>query len=450
MAGVNYCRYLIITTCGHIDHGKTTLVKALTGTDTDRLPEEQRRGMTIELGYARWKLTDNLIAGFVDVPGHEKLLRNMLAGCAGADVALLVVDIHEGVRQQTLEHLQVMDILKVPGAAVVFSKCANASAELLVERSNQLAGQVKGTIFEQAPVFFVDSIGSTGFEELRAGLAKIADSIPAKSTTGGTNMWVDRVFSKRGIGTVVTGSLLSGKICVGDSLRILPQDEYIRVRGIEIFGAKVEKAFAGTRVALNVSRSVREIIPRETLLTSCDKLFAAQQCWIQPFDGIQPGAVRGYLGTMELAGRIKRERNFGKERWIFIGKRLFPVLTGEKMLFRAQNSRRIVGVSKIAVQAEYVDSPVTAEIVEKKVPADISVGNVSYNKEQIDKYIVILREYFLTHSEITLAQFRDLAQLNREQAKNILEHFDTQKLTLRAGNIRIALEKIFSHHITAE
>ncbi|MFA6076256.1 MAG: selenocysteine-specific translation elongation factor [Negativicutes bacterium] len=436
-------RSLIITTCGHIDHGKTALVKALAGTDTARLPEEQRRGMTIELGYARWKLADNLIAGFVDVPGHEKLLRNMLAGCVGADIAMLVIDVHEGIRQQTLEHLAVMEALKISAAAVVFSKCATAGTELLTLRRNQLAEQVQGTIFEQAPVFCVDSVTGSGLAELQVGVMEIASSIPPKKLTTAAKIWIDRVFSKHGIGTIVTGSLLSGKIRVGDNLRLLPQQEYVRVRAIQVFGESADVASAGTRVALNITRSAHEVIARETLLTGCGKIVVDKQCWLQPFANIQPGAVRGYLGTLEITGRIKRIRKFGRERWLFISNRQFPVDEDASILFRALNSRAIIGAAKIAAASDYSICPADIAVAGKKIPTDISIGNVRYSFEQVEKYTELLRKHFALQPTITLAQFRDIAQLNREQAKNILEHFDTQKLTLRAGDNRGALEKLY-------
>ena len=439
-------RSLIITTCGHIDHGKTALVRALTGTDADRLPEEKRRGLTIELGYAQLTLSEDLIAGFVDVPGHEKLLRNMLAGCCGTDIALLVIDVNEGMRQQTLEHLAVMNALKIPGTAVVFSKCATAEAELLKMRFDQLAEQVLGTIFEQAPIYCVDSIAGSGLDELRSGLIEIAATVPLKKTTAAVKMWVDRVFSKQGIGTIVTGSLLAGTIRVGDRLRLLPQKEFVRVRAIQMFGVSSDSVNAGMRVALNITGAARTTISRETLLSGCDRISVDNQCWLQAFANIRTGAVRGYLGTMELTGRIKRVRNLGEEQWLFICKGQFPIEEGASILFRELNSRTIAGVAAIVPPFHHRARSAAAVITNKKMPTEISVGNVRYCPEQVEKYISILRTHFARYPTITLAQFRDSAELNREQAKQILEHFDTQKLMIRSGNDRCALKKLFDYN----
>ena len=440
---------MIITTCGHIDHGKTTLVQALTGTNTDRLPEEKRRGMTIELGYARWKLSDELGASFVDVPGHEKLLRNMLAGCIGADIALLVIDINEGIKPQTLEHLLIMDLLKIAGV-VVFTKCVNVSETLIMERQKQLLVAARGTIFELAPLFFVDSLTGLGLEQLRAGVGNIAAALPKKNPQSPVRMWIDRVFTKHGSGTIVTGSLLSGTIAIGDSLMLLPQNEQVRVRAIQIFNETVKTTVAGNRVAINIAGATRPIIQRQSLLTSIAGAHINNQCEIQLFAGITPGYVRAYFGTVELQGRIKRLKTKESVKWHWVSVGEFPVMADERIIFRAINTRQILGVSKMILPV-VTDKRKTKELsAAKEKPTELSIGDVLYSYQQLEEYLTILRKHFVDQPMITLAQFRDAVKLNREQAKNILEYFDTQKLTLRADNSRVALEKLFNHHIVNE
>ncbi len=243
---------LILGTAGHIDHGKTSLVKALTGVDTDRLPEEKLRGITIELGFAGLDLPGGIHFGIVDVPGHEKFVRTMVAGVGGMDLVMLVIAADEGVMPQTREHLDICHLLGVRRGLVVLTKSDLVDPDwrdLVVEEVREF---LAGSFLEAAPVIPVSSRTGSGIERLRDELRMIARDLEQKRSEGPYRLPVDRVFTLAGFGTVVTGTLLSGRVNTGDEAEILPSGLPCRVRGIQAHGAKAETGEAGTRLALNL------------------------------------------------------------------------------------------------------------------------------------------------------------------------------------------------------
>lgn len=251
---------MIIGTAGHIDHGKSALVKALTGTDTDRLAEEKARGITIDLGFAYADLGDPVsgaasgrITGFVDVPGHERLIRTMLAGAGGIDFALLVVAADDGVMPQTREHLAILSLLGLTRGAVALSKSDLATPEQLAAAEAEIRALLQGSGLDQAPVFPVSALSGAGLAELRAALARAEARTHARQSEGPMRLAVDRSFTIGGAGTVVTGTLLSGRVRTGDQVIISPLGLPARVRGIHAQNAKAEEGFAGQRCALNLA-----------------------------------------------------------------------------------------------------------------------------------------------------------------------------------------------------
>ena len=243
---------VVVGTAGHIDHGKSSLVKALTGTDPDRLKEEKERGLTIDLGFARIKLGDGRLLGLVDVPGHERFVRNMVAGSTGLDLAMLIVAADDGVMPQTIEHVDILNLLQVRGGLIVLTKIDMVD-ELLVEvAEEEVLELVKGTVLEGAEVCRVSSISGEGIPELRAKLERLAMSVEPRQSHGPFRMPIQRVFSLPGIGTVVTGIPLSGTVVPGAELEVLPLGHRIKVRGIHAYGGKVDEAVAGHSTALSV------------------------------------------------------------------------------------------------------------------------------------------------------------------------------------------------------
>jgi len=246
-------RALIVGTAGHIDHGKSSLVLALTGTDPDRLAEEKRRGITIDLGFAHLDLGQGRVASFVDVPGHERFVRNMLAGAHGLDAVLLVVAADESVMPQTREHFHICRLLGVRQGLVALTKCDLADAETQALAELEVRELVAGSFLEGAPVLRLSARTGAGLDALRDELRRLAEAAGPRGAEGLPRLPVDRVFTMRGFGTVVTGTLVSGRVSVGDELEALPAGRRCRVRGLQVHGAAVEGVEAGNRAALNLA-----------------------------------------------------------------------------------------------------------------------------------------------------------------------------------------------------
>jgi selenocysteine-specific elongation factor len=303
---------LTVGTAGHIDHGKTWLVRALTGKDTDRLPEERDRGISIDLGYAPLELADGRRLSLVDVPGHERFVRNMVAGATGIDLFLLVIDAGEGARPQTHEHLAVIRLLGIEHGVVAVTKADAVDPELLdlvVEEAREL---VPG-----AEVVATSAKTGQGLDELRAALGEAADRVEQRSAEGATRLFVDRVFTLRGIGTVVTGTLWSGSIGEGDMLRAEPQGLDVRVRSVQVHDTPVERADAGQRVAVALPSVERQQIVRGDALVepgaypSSYRLDVALQETAEIPDGMR---LHVHHGTAEHYARLVRAGRFAQLR----------------------------------------------------------------------------------------------------------------------------------------
>ena len=238
---------LTVGTAGHIDHGKTWLVRALTGKDTDRLPEEQERGISIALGYAPLELPGGTRLSLIDVPGHERFVRTMVAGATGIDLFLLVVDAGEGARPQTHEHLAILRLLGIERGVVAVTKADAVDAE-----TRELAVAEAQELVPEAEVVAVSARTGAGLDELRAALERVAAEIPARGGEGPARLYVDRAFTIAGAGTVVTGTLWSGSISPGDELRVEPAGLRTRARSVQVHDLPVARAEAGQRVAVNV------------------------------------------------------------------------------------------------------------------------------------------------------------------------------------------------------
>ncbi|MGE5111951.1 MAG: selenocysteine-specific translation elongation factor [Acidobacteriaceae bacterium] len=267
---------VIVGTAGHIDHGKSALVKALTGTDPDRWEEEKRRGITIDLGFASLDLAapggEPIRIGFVDVPGHERFVRNMLAGVGGMDIVLLIISADEGIKPQTREHFDICRLLSIPRGMTVLTKSDLVDPETLDVVRMEAAEFLRGSFLENAPTFPVSALTGAGLDQLRSELAKIAAEVPSKNETLPFRLPIDRVFTLKGFGTVVTGTLISGSIAREQEVEILPDRRRARVRGIQTHGVTEERALAGQRTALNLAGVATEELWRGQMLVSPDTL----------------------------------------------------------------------------------------------------------------------------------------------------------------------------------
>ncbi len=322
-------RHLIIGTAGHIDHGKTTLVKALTGIDTDRLKEEKERGISIELGFASLTLPDGTQAGIVDVPGHERFVKTMLAGVGGIDLVILVIAADEGVMPQTREHLHICELLQVQRGLVALTKADLVDAEWLEMVQVDVRDILKGTFLEGSPIVPCSATSGQGLPELLQAIQAQASAAEPKRTEGILRLPIDRVFSIKGFGTVVTGTLWAGRLAPAEEVTILPKDLRSRVRRLQVHGHTVEEVVAGQRVAMNLPGLEVGEIERGNVLCRPGTLrpseaFDATLSLLS--DAPRPLAnrarVRYHLGTSEILARIvlldRDELHPGEQAYVHI------------------------------------------------------------------------------------------------------------------------------------
>jgi selenocysteine-specific elongation factor len=300
---------VVIGTAGHIDHGKSSLVQALTGTDPDRLKEEKVRGITIDLGFAHWTHGDVHVA-FVDVPGHERFVRNMLAGAGGIDAVLLVVAADESIMPQTREHFEICRLLGVSRGIVALTKQDLVDDETVQLVRLEVAELLQGTPLEHSPMIAVSSRSGHGLDDLRTALVAVARNAPARAIEGAARLPIDRAFTMKGFGTVVTGTLVSGRIRQDDELLLVPGDRGVKIRGLQVHGERRIEAMAGQRAAVNLGGvDVEEVTRGQSLVAP--HLFAPSRvidARVELLPGARPirhGArVRFHQGTAELLGRV--------------------------------------------------------------------------------------------------------------------------------------------------
>ncbi len=261
-------KQIVLGTAGHIDHGKTSLIRALTGIETDRLKEEKERGITIELGFAHIELPDGKLIGIVDVPGHEKFIKNMVAGATGIDLVALVIAADEGVMPQTREHLEICEILDIKHGLVVLTKTDMVDSDWMELVREDVTEYLSDTFLAQAPIVEVSSATGEGIDKLLKVIGDLAENIPEKETGHLFRLPVDRVFTMKGFGTVITGTAVSGQIHTGDTATIYPQGTNVRVRGIQVHNRKVEEVRAGLRTALNLQGIERTTIKRGDIVAT--------------------------------------------------------------------------------------------------------------------------------------------------------------------------------------
>jgi selenocysteine-specific elongation factor len=358
-------RPVIIGTAGHIDHGKTVLVEALTGIATDRLPEEKRRGISIDLGFAPLDLgPDAPAASFVDVPGHEAFIKNMVAGATGIDVALLVVAADEGVMPQTREHVVVLEALGIERAVVAITKSDLVDAEwcdLVVETTTDM---LAGTRLEGAETVIVSARAGDGIDRLRTTLAGVAMDVSDARTDRPTRLPVDRSFPVVGVGTVVTGTLWAGTIAQGDTLRTLPEGDTVRVRSIEVHGSSVEQARSGQRTALALTGSGTQSIRRGTTLVEPDAGWRSNRradvrLWLvtsAPRPVEAGDRLRFHHGTTEVMGRVRwyssrrvepGEEGYGRVRF----EKPLVIASGDRIVVRAYSPVETIGGAEIVLRS---------------------------------------------------------------------------------------------------
>jgi selenocysteine-specific elongation factor len=302
---------IIVGTAGHIDHGKTALVKALTGIDADRLEEEKRRGITIDLGFAHLELTPQLRLGFVDVPGHERFIKNMLAGVGGIDLLVFVIAADESIKPQTREHFDICRLLGIRRGIIALTKADLVDDDILGLVRLEVEEMVAGSFLEGAPIVPVSSITGAGLDDLRRELARVAAGVGEKNAAGYFRLPVDRVFSVKGFGTVATGTLISGSVAKEQEVEVYPAGRRLRVRGVQVHGSTAGRAVAGQRTAVNLADIEPADLARGDVLSETGCFHAVKQidCRLDLLPSAKPlkhrAPVHFHSGTAEIEAEVR-------------------------------------------------------------------------------------------------------------------------------------------------
>lgn len=347
-------RHIIVGTAGHVDHGKTELTAALTGINTDRLPEEKKRGMTIVPGFVPLMLPNGLRLGLIDVPGHEKFVKNMLAGVAGIDMVMLIIAADEGVMPQTIEHLHILHLLGIDKGVAVITKADLVDEEWLEMIEEQVAETLAPTTLKDAPIIVTSAYTGQGLEELKQCLMDIAEQVQRKPISGHARLPIDRVFSKTGFGTVITGTLWSGTLSEGQRVELWPAGREARIRSIQVHNEKVERALAGQRTAVNLSGIDSQDSPRGGWVAEPGLLRETFRLDIslRLLDTAKPLAQRARLrvhhGTSEVLARAnlldREELAPGGECFCQLElESPLPPLVGDRLIFRSYSPMITIG-----------------------------------------------------------------------------------------------------------
>ncbi len=349
----------VVATAGHVDHGKSSLVLALTGTDPDRFEEEKRRGLTIDLGFAHTVLPTGAAVSFVDVPGHVRFLRNMLAGVGGVDACLFVVAATEGWKPQSEEHLRILELLGLRHGVIALTKRDLVDDEWLEIAMLEVADHVAGTFLDSAPVIAVDSLGGTGLDDLRDALDLLIDDTPVSADRRRPRLWIDRVFAAKGSGTVVTGTLTGGELRHDQTVAIEPGGHSARIRSIQTLGSNVDAIGAGNRVALNLNGVGHDEIGRGHAVITPDRWRNTEQfdASLDVLAGLdhdvsRRGAYLAYIGSRELPVRMRVLGGDSLAPGTSGAVRLFlpdalPLLPGDRYVLRESGRDETVGGGEV-------------------------------------------------------------------------------------------------------
>ncbi len=455
---------IIIGTAGHIDHGKTALVQALTGTNADRLPEEKKRGITIDLGFAELDLGKVRI-GFVDVPGHEKFVKNMLAGASGIDLVALVVAADEGVMPQTREHFEICRLLETKQGLIILTKKDLVDEEFLELVKLDVAELVEGSFLEDSPVLAVSSKTGEGIDELKKVLAETASQIPTRKNEIVSRLPIDRTFSIKGFGTVVTGTLATGEIETGSEMELLPNGKKVRVRGVQTHGKDVERAKAGKRTAVNLGGIDYYQIERGMVLAESNTLRSTQiiDAEVEVLKDSKHSLksrqrVRVHIGTVEALARIEvlnesREIKQGEKNFVQIRLEM-PIIAipSERFILRQYSPQITIAGGKV------IDAQAQKRRRKELNEFRNYLSNLLKAEEENDKSI-LLKLFLETASEkgLSLNDLQARTGWRIEILQNAINENIEKKAVIKAENLYVArtpfdelkeqvLKEIENHH----
>ena len=403
---------IIVGTAGHIDHGKTALVKALTGVDADRLPEEKQRGITIDLGFAELDL-GAVRVGFVDVPGHERFVKNMLAGASGIDIVAFVIAADAGVMPQTREHFEICRLLETKGGLIVLTKTDLVDEELLELVKLEVAELVENSFLENAPLISVSAKTGDGIAELKQALEELALQIPARKNETVARLPIDRSFSVKGFGSVVTGTLISGEINEASEMEILPLERKVRVRGTQTHGKAVKTVHAGQRAAVNIGGIEHAEIERGMILTTPDVLRPTQifDSQIEVLKDAKRGMksrqrVRIHIGTLEALARLQilnKANEIARGEADFVQIRLeIPVVAipGDRFIIRSYSPQVTIAGGKILDALAVKHRRKDLENIRRYLHDLIEAGRKNDKAKQVKLFLETANEDGLTFAEL--------------------------------------------------
>ncbi len=422
-------KQVILGTAGHIDHGKTSLIKALTNIDTDRLKEEKARGITIELGFAHLMLPSGQLLGIVDVPGHEKFVKHMVAGATGVDLVAMVIAADEGIMPQTREHLEICQLLGVRHGIVVLTKRDMVDDEWIALVKEEVTQYLKGSFLEKAPIIEVSSVTGLGIESLIQTIDKMVVEIPERNSGNFFRLPIDRVFTMKGFGTVVTGTTISGNISIGDEVTIYPQELHSRIRGIQVHNKEAENVSAGLRTAINIQGMEKEQIDRGNILAAKDTLKPTFMIDVEldllassPRPLKNRAKARFHAGTAEIISTVilldrdvlnQGERCFAQIRL----DEPTTVLRGDRYILRSYSPVRTIGGGFIINPL-----PLKKKRLSEGVLADLELLNSGDPLIQIEQFVKMGR---YTGKDAREIQF--LANLGKKKVDEALKVLSAQK-----------------------
>ena len=428
---------MIIGTAGHVDHGKTELIKTLTGIDTDRFSEEKERGISIDIGFAPYRLPDGQLAGVIDVPGHERFIHNMLAGIGGIDLVLLVIDATEGVMPQTREHLDILNLLQIKKGLVVITKVDLVEEEWLEIVVEDVSEVLAGSFLADAPVHCVSSITGEGIETLRKAIDEMAQTVMEKDIAAPLRIPVDRIFSAAGFGTVITGTVLGGTVVPGQMVEVLPPGKEYRVRGVQVHGKPVERAAAGQRVALNLAGLEKKDVIRGSVVAEpgyfhltryCDARLTLLPSAPRPLINMAP--VHFYLGTARVVSRMRllgcEELAPGEEGYVQC--RLDrPVVArrGDPFIIRSYSPMRTIGGGVVLDE-----SPARHKRFRKDVLSKLQ------ELEKDDPMPFVLQKLGEKHYS-TLSDLAQLTQMAPQPLQEMMEHAEERGEVVRLDDVYV-------------
>ena len=434
-------KQIILGTAGHIDHGKTSLIRALTGIDTDRLKEEKERGITIELGFAHLALPDGRLLGIVDVPGHEKFVKNMVAGATGIDLVALVIAADEGVMPQTREHLEICSLLKIKHGLVVLTKVDMVDADWLELVREDVSEYLSDTFLAEVPVAEVSSVTGEGIPELIELIGRMTKEIPERDMGHLFRLPIDRVFTMKGFGTVITGTSASGKIRTGDEVTVYPQGISTKIRGIHVHNKTVEEVQAGLRTAINLQGIEKMMVQRGNVVATKDALRSTYMLDVvldllssAPRKLKNRAKVRFHAGTAEIISTLvllDRDELKPGETCLAQIRLDVPttVLRGDRYVLRSYSPVRTIGGGQILNPL-----PGKKKRFQERVLNELNLLDKGEEKETIELFVSLGRFQGVGEEELSflvnMSRKKLTEQLNALKAKRRIIRFDKERGTM--------------------